>query len=452
MYGRRLPLGPLICLCLMTSCVSAPEVGPDAITDPDLSPDRAAVPDFAILDAVATESTEPSPPCISVSPQKVTLYGRRIGVVASLPVTITSCGEAPLTIHGITLSEDSSPDFTVQLVGTDWRPSPGSPLTISPGADRVVMIRYTPDEVPRFDGQGSPIPDTGTLRIETDAPNAVVDVELAGVGVEGCPCPVAEITCTEGNEVPPGTLLHLSGIWSCVAQGSSIGKYAWSVDQPQGSQSVFIPSNTFPSPTFEVNVAGTYTFHLMVYDEQNVPSCVAGTCEVVVITDEAIHVELLWHTPEDPDESDGDGADLDLHFTHPGADGWFDQPYNCSWFDMHPEWGSFDPSIDDNPNLHEDDADGAGPENINLNIPEDVTYKVGVHDWSDHGYGASYATVRVYIYAQLVFEVPDVKLVDGDLWEVCTVAWPSGNVQVVTDPNGSYDITGNYPKPQGLQK
>jgi hypothetical protein len=273
-------------------------------------------------------------------------------------------------------------------------------------------------------------------------------------------CPTAVIQVAEGNEVIPQTVLHLYGDQSYAATGT-IAKWDWSVDQPLGSQSVFIPSNTFPNPTFEVNVAGKYTFNLTVYDEQNVPSCAPDTFEVVVIPDEAIHIELLWHTPEDPDETDEGpeaGSDLDLHFTHPWAggpdldgdgqpDGWFDQPFDCFWFNAHPEWGSFDPSIDDNPGLDRDDTDGAGPENINLNIPEDVLYKVGVHYWNDHGYGASYATVRVYIYSQLVFEVPDVKLVDSDMWEVCTVEWPSGKVQVVTDTAGQYKITPNYQNP-----
>ena len=178
----------------------------------------------------------------------------------------------------------------------------------------------------------------------------------------------------------------------------------------------------------------------------------------MVIPDEVIHIELIWHTPEDPDETDEGadaGADLDLHFVHPWAggpdldgdgqpDGWFDLPFDCFWYNADPEWGSFDPSIDDNPGLDNDDRDGTGPENINLNIPDDVIYRVGVHYWDDHGFGASYATVRVYVYSQLVFEIPDVKLVDKDMWEVCTVEWPSGKVQVVMDPSFQYKITPEY--------
>ena len=273
-------------------------------------------------------------------------------------------------------------------------------------------------------------------------------------------CPTAVIGCVEGDEVIPQTVLHLYGDQSFATSGT-IAAWEWSVDQPPGSQSVFVPSAAFPNPTFEVNVAGVYHFELVVYDELAVPSCVPDILQVVVIPEATIHVELLWHTPEDPDETDEGpeaGADLDLHFVHPYAggpdldgdgepDGWFDQPYDCFWFNAHPEWGSFDPSIDDNPGLDLDDTDGAGPENINLVIPQDVTYRVGVHYWNDHGYGTSYATVRVYIYSQLAYEVIGVQLVDMDMWEVCTIEWPSGQVTPVLAGDGGYKIIPDYQNP-----
>ena len=288
---------------------------------------------------------------------------------------------------------------------------------------------------------------------------------VGGQCLPGNPCPTAVIQCAEGDEVIPQTVLHLYGDQSYAAVGT-IATWSWSVDQPAGSQSVFIPSSTFPNPTFEVNVAGVYTFSLTVKDEQGIPACVPDLFEVVVIPDVAIHIELLWHTPGDPDETDEGpeaGTDLDLHFIHPWAggpdldgdgqpDGWFDQPFDCFWFNAHPEWGSFDPAIDDNPGLDRDDTDGAGPENINLNIPENVTYKVGVHSWNDHGYGNSFATVRVYLYSQLVFEVPDVELIDSDMWEVCALDWPSGQVSLVLDSGGDIKITPNYQNPFFFQE
>ena len=398
-------------------------------------------------------------PCIAVNPQQVKFGGKKIGELVTLPLVISSCGDAPLELYDIAFAGGSSADFDVDLSPLGHEPAAGDPVIVPIGADVTINVTFVPDEENPTDINGSPIPDEGILVIENNSFYQTKEVEVSGFGALVL-CPTAVIQCAEGKEVIPQTVLHLYGDQSYAATGT-IAKWDWSVEQPLGSQSVFIPSNTFPNPTFEVNVAGKYTFSLTVYDEQNIPSCAPDTFEVVVIPDEAIHIELLWHTPEDPDETDEGpeaGTDLDLHFTHPWAagpdldgdgqpDGWFDQPFDCFWFNAHPEWGSFDPSIDDNPGLDRDDTDGAGPENINLNIPDEVIYKVGVHYWNDHGYGASYATIRVYIYSQLVFELPDVKLVDKDMWEVCTVEWPSGKVQVVVDQSGQYKITPDYQNP-----
>ena len=272
------------------------------------------------------------------------------------------------------------------------------------------------------------------------------------------------ILVQEGEEVIPQTKLHIIGSQSYAASGSIL-KYEWSVQQPVGSQSIFLPSNGASDPTFEANVAGTYIFQLRVWDENFEESCVPAEYTVYVNPDEAIHVELIWDTPNDPDQTDEGpeaGADLDLHFAHWFAtgpdidgdgtpDGWFDQPFDCFWFNDHPQWGSFDPMVDDDPGLDRDDTDGAGPENLNLNIPEDGgSYRVGVHYWNDHGFGVSLATVRVYIYSVFAHQVEDVPLVNHDLWEVLSISWPSGEITLSTDNAGGYKITADYQTPYSL--
>ncbi len=268
-------------------------------------------------------------------------------------------------------------------------------------------------------------------------------VPVSGAAVCCC-CPTAIIKCDEGDEVIPQTTLHLRGDQSYYDHGEIV-KWEWEVEQPVGSQSVFLPSPSTTNPTFETNVAGVYTFFLTVWDDHKTPSCFPAEYEVVVIPDSAIHVELTWHTPNDPDETNTgpeQGSDLDLHFLHPlasvpdldgggAADGWFDIPYDCFWFNAHPNWGSYDPMVQDDPSLDRDDADGAGPENINLAQPEPAVYRVGVHYWDDHGWGASYPTVRVYFFSQLVLKFGDVCLEKGDLWTVCTIDGTSGQVQVL---------------------
>ena len=197
--------------------------------------------------------------------------------------------------------------------------------------------------------------------------------------------------------------------------------------------------------------------------------CLPAEAQVEVVPDETIHVELLWHTPVDPDETDrgpDSGVDLDLHFAHgehagPSMnldldgdgkpDPWFDQPFDCFWFNPHPNRGSVEPAVNDDPGIDLDDPGGAGPENLNLNVPEQTTYRVGVHYWRDHGHGMSVATVRIYVLSQLQFEMTAVPLENLDTWDVAVITWPDGTAEPVTTVDGGRKITPDDQNPPFFQ-
>ncbi len=406
-------------------------------------------------------------PCIKVNPKKVQFGGKLVGVKSVLPIEIISCGTAPLSVTKIQFVADSDPDFaldTTTLIGFEdgSSPSKDGPLEIPINLQATLNVNYVPAQESPLGNDGQYISDVATILIESNAFEAILEIEVTGLGVTKV-CPTAVGVIQEGQEVIPQTVLHLFGDQSFAPAGE-ISSWKWTVEQPTGSQSAFVPSDTFPNPTFEANTAGTYEFKLHVWDQAQVKSCTWWVQEVAVLPDEAIHVELLWATPNDPDETDEGpeaGSDVDLHFVHdqyaksgPDLDNdgqndpWFDQPFDCFWFNAHPNWGSFDPSIDDDPGLDRDDTDGAGPENLNLNIPENgATYRVGVHYWSDHEYGPSYSTVRIYIWGVLVFEVKDVKMVNHDMWNVATIDWPSAKVSLVQLEDGGYKVTPDYQNP-----
>ncbi len=399
-------------------------------------------------------------PCLAVNPEQLSFGGQLVGTETTVPLELSSCGDAPVHVTGFRFAEGSSPDFSVLTDDLDQEVSTESPLVIPIGGSIFLQVAYEPDSENPLDGDGKILLDEGTLIIENNTFETEKEVYMNG-GAGHAKCPNAIIKVAEGDEVIPQTTLHLKGDESFSTNGVIV-KWQWIVDAPEGSVEKFLPSNTFPNPALTVNIAGIYTIHLTVFDEMGTASCFPAVYEVVVIPDEALHVELLWHNPDDLDETDTGpdaGADMDLHLLHPYAagpdldgdgapDGWFDIPFDCFWYNAHPNWGSFDPTINDDPGLDRDDTDGGGPENINLDIPENVTYRVGVHYWDDHGYGPGYATMRIYIYGQLVFEVTDVKLVNIDMWDVATIEWPSGKVTLVTDPSsGGYKITPNYCNP-----
>lgn len=79
--------------------------------------------------------------------------------------------------------------------------------------------------------------------------------------------PTPVITCEEGHAASLGTTLHLSGT-SSIALHPPITEYEWVVVQPAGNHAAFLPSASSGNVTFTPLVAGTYTFHLNIWDAQ----------------------------------------------------------------------------------------------------------------------------------------------------------------------------------------
>jgi hypothetical protein len=176
-------------------------------------------------------------------------------------------------------------------------------------------------------------------------------------------------------------------------------------------------------------------------------SAPSNTCpqqEVAVVVnslpDEDIHVELTWTTPGDPNETDTEGTDVDLHFRHPNGQRWNQSPYDCYFANPNPDWGPTGPMS--NPSLDIDDTNGAGPENINLNDPDftDQTtlpgpYLVGVHYYSSGGlftadYGASNSTIRIYLGGSLAGTYTRNLNTTDNFWEVAGIIWTATDKRV----------------------
>jgi hypothetical protein len=411
-----------------------------------------------------------SVPCVLLTPKSLNFGGKIVGTKSELPLQITSCGDAPLKISGIYLDEENpASDYTLILdgvVGIDPEKGidPLAPLVLGVNETIEVLVQYVPDVISPLDADNKPIPDVGVVVLETNSFEPKIEVDIIGTGVD-ISCPVAIASVDEGEEVIPQTTLHLKGDASySPVSGVSVKLWLWSVQQPVGSASNFIPSSTFTNPVFEVNAAGLYTFQLIVTDTTNTDSCEPAILPIIVIPDEAIHVELLWDTPSDTDSTDegeGNGTDLDLHFAHPFGNGpdldldgvgdpWFDTTFDCFWFNKEPNWGTFSPDVDDNPSLDRDDIDGWGPENLNINIPEEgATYRIGIHYWDAHSFGETIATVKVYIYGELETTISDVPMNEHDMWFAAEIPWLGGTskTKVLTDDQGAYLITPNYQNP-----
>ncbi|PIE19205.1 MAG: hypothetical protein CSA66_02860, partial [Proteobacteria bacterium] len=406
-----------------------------------------------------------SGPCIQVSPRLVDFGGKLVGSETHIQIELQSCGTEALDVSDIQLVAGSSPDFALDFsaLPAAWQggPSAANPLSIPINESVAVDVVFVPDAVNPRDADNVPIPDQGTVTVASDAFESLVEVEVRGAGAE-VECPTPRISVAEGEEVIPQTVLHLDGTGSYAPFGA-IEDYRWRIIQPEGSASVMVPSYTDPQPVFEVNVVGSYVFQLDVSDEFGSSSgsdeCPTAEYTVLVQPDQAIHVELTWVTPGDADETDtgeGHGSDLDLHFAHQSANGpdldgdglpdpWFDDDWDAFWYNTEPNWGSFDPNAKDDPSLDRDDIDGAGPENLNLSAPEDgVTYAIGVHYWNDWGFGAADATVKVFHYADLVYDATLPAMERLDMWCVGKIHWPVPAVERCAAEGLPEAITPNY--------
>lgn len=387
--------------------------------------------------------------CIAAVPQELDFGPRVVGVKYTKEITVENCGDGLVPIYDLYFEDKGSAQITLDAALTP-------PYNLDIEQSTTITVGYTPS-VPDSTAQA-------TLVVENGAPMMPkLAIPISGSAVAGdAACPIAVISY-DGKPVElPFAALEFSGNQS-YGLSADVVSYQWNVEQPAGSHVKFDPSNKSPGVKFVPLVGGEYLTKLSVWDGDGNIGCNVASKKVTVRPEDNIYIEVVWQTPGDPDELDegaGKGADLDLHLASPFAsgldvdgdgepDGWFDSPNDCYWGEPSPEWGSFDPQADDNPQLVREDVDGAGPEVIALNHPGDGTYKVGVHYFSDHGFGPSQGRVTVYINEGKVLTTDWVLLEAGDMWDVARIMVDGLSITLSPNmkPGGEYDITAQYEQP-----
>ena len=195
--------------------------------------------------------------------------------------------------------------------------------------------------------------------------------------------------------------------------------YEWSLAYKPDGSTATMPSGSINVPDradFDTDLAGEYVGRLVVTNSEGVRS---DPCETTLEAEpaEALWVEMFW-------ENSGD--DMDLHLVSPAGtsdadgDGFADgigtdqdcYYSNCtesSWSGGL-DWGMPGDTIDD-PILDLDDISETGPENINIEIPEDGEYHVVVHDFPGSVYEPANA-VTINIYLDGVLEWTDTRLIE----------------------------------------
>ena len=243
-------------------------------------------------------------------------------------------------------------------------------------------------------------------------------------------------------EAIPLSTLELNGC--SPTDSGEVSTYRWEVTaSPNGSVAALEPNTSAQNTSFFLGLVGQYRFSLQVYDDTGAAGFEAAEVVVNVVPAGDLYVQLNWTTEGDTNNSDtgaGTGSDVNLHLVHPLGE-WDAAPFDCYWVNPNPNWGSFTSAADD-PHLQIEDGDGWGPEAIALDQPEGtddepVCYSVGVHYYSDHGFGASDVTVRIFLEGSEEFSATFPGLADRNAWEVARVCWPTGAVEFINQFHSS---------------
>ena len=380
--------------------------------------------------------------CIEATPTSLDFGATAMGAFKTKDVTISNCGEGLIPIYDIQLLGDA---FSLESIV-------GTPMDLDVGEFIVLKVGY-------FASAAGAV-DAGHLHISNGAPSDPnLNIPLSGTGLSAG-CPIAVIQSTGGDSALPLDEVQFVGANSSSPNGD-ITDYQWSLTSvPEGALTAFWPNAFTMNPKLWIPLVGDYVIDLDVWDEAGNKSCDPDSFSISVVPAETLYFELSWETPGDPNEADYTGTDLNLHLVHPLAegpdhdgdsvpDGWYDASYDCFWGNMSPSaWGAADPGVDDDPVLIWEDNDGAGPEVIAFDLPEDgVGYRIGVVFWDSADMGAANARVRIFADGALTLDTGPVLLVEEDLWEVGTVS-VTGVVATITQPT-SQKIIADYPKPFG---
>lgn len=337
----------------------------------------------------------------------IEVFDKKGGDPALALVTIANEGGAPLDVSDLRIQGD--PAFALT--------SPFEPTMIAPDSSVSVLVQYdAPDSVGQL---------TDLFVSSNDPDEPVVQVRILGNG--GGPDldrPVAVIDCPALVELTGPERRRLSGAKSYDPDGLEPLAFAWTVlSRPDASDAdVTLDPDDTEEIDLYVDVAGEWSVQLVVENSLQTASD-PTVCTFQAVPEDDLRVELSWNTA---------AADMDLHLLRDGAD-LFDAVFDCHYCNQNPSWGTS--SLSDDPRLDIDDRAGFGPENINIEAPEQLAYDVKVHYFKSNGDKAVTATVLVWIAGELAWSGQRVLEDPKDLWDVGTVNIVTGNFQANSTSN-----------------
>ena len=333
-------------------------------------------------------------PLLSISPNPLDLGNVRVGESDSGTLTLSSTGQAPVTISDFDITGHAFSGLEAET----W------PLTLDPGSETTIEITFEPQGGGDFEE---------IITVDCDAPAEDASATLTGSAEDAGAVAVCSVDPTE-VEPNAGSATWI-GRESYDTAGYAITDYDWTlVSAPGGSTATMPVGASADRSPFQPDLAGEYVGELIVTNELGMASepCQATLTATPV---EDMWIQMYWtHS----------GDDMDLHLLKPGGN--LETQGDCYYSNCVGsglDWGvSGDPS--DNPSLDMDDIPGTGPENINIQSPETGTFTVYVHDYT----GGNDTTVVIFLGGYQVWS--DTRTISGEssYTAFAEIDWPSGLV------------------------
>jgi hypothetical protein len=337
-------------------------------------------------------------PVLSISPSPANFGSVLAGQEETMVLTLTSVGQSPVTLTGF---EITGTEFT-GYENEAW------PLTLQPN-------EVTTMDVTLIATSGGAISETITVDIAD--PGVDPTAELRATVGSGGPIAVCSVTPTEVQ--PNYETADWIGRESYDTDGYNITSWNWTLYSQPGGSAAFMPPGSADRNNFAPDLAGEYVGQLIVKNELGVESdpCYATLTATPI---ENLWIQMYWAHNDD---------DMDLHLLAPG--GRLESSSDCYYANCVGglEWGAS--GDHDNPSLDMDDIPGTGPENINIDYPENGTFTVVVHDYSgstgDYR-GSNDVTVVIFLGGAQVWT--DTRGISGDgTYEYfAEIEWPAGRV------------------------
>jgi hypothetical protein len=342
-------------------------------------------------------------PMLQVTPDPLDFGSVLAGQEKTMTLTLTSVGDSPVSFSGFDITGTEFTGYENEA----W------PMTLPPGGVTTMDITLVAEG-------GGVINET--ITVDVDAPGSDASAELTASVGDGGPIAVCSVSPTEVQ--PNRDTADWIGRESYDTDGYRITTWDWTLYSQPGGSTAFMPPGGADRNNFAPDLAGEYVGQLIVKNELGVESepCYATLTGTPY---ENLWIQMYWAHNQD---------DMDLHLLAPG--GTLESNRDCYYANCVPsawsglDWGVSGDASDD-PALDMDDIPGTGPENINIEYPENGVFTVYVHDFSGSTadyHGGNDVTVVIYLGGTQVWT--DTRSISGDGSYVpfAEIEWPAGIV------------------------